>query len=167
MSSERRPPDGDRAGGEPGGLGPERPGPDHHRKLEALYASAPVTELYGARLSVSEGRAEVVLPVQRKFFHAAHAVHGSVYFRALDDAAFFAANSVVDDVLHLTASFEIRLLRPIASGEMKAVGRLVGVEPGQLEAEAELFDGEGETLGRGSGVFVRSRIRLGPEVGYQ
>jgi hypothetical protein len=35
--------------------------------------------------------------VRPDFFHAAHAVHGSVYFKALDDAAFFAVASLVQE----------------------------------------------------------------------
>ncbi|HSR41538.1 MAG TPA: PaaI family thioesterase [Longimicrobiales bacterium] len=146
---------------------PERPGPEHHRKLENLYHSAPVTELYGARLRVGAGRAEVTIPVRPEFFHAAAALHGSVYFRALDDAAFFAANSAVDDALYLTRSFEIRLLRPVDRGELRAVGRLVRVDGGRIEAEAEVFASDGELVGTGSGVFARSDIPLGPEVGYR
>ena len=80
---------------------------EHHRKLERAYASAPVTRWYGAAISIGEGSAEVRLAVRPDFHHAANAVHGSVYFRLLDDAASFAANSLVTDVLVLTASFTV------------------------------------------------------------
>jgi hypothetical protein len=66
---------------------------EHFRKLEHLYRVAPVTRWYGASIRIGDGEAEVSIPVRPEFYHAAHAVHGSVYFRALDDAAFFAANS--------------------------------------------------------------------------
>jgi acyl-coenzyme A thioesterase PaaI-like protein len=68
------------------------PDPEHFRRLERLYATAPVTQWFGTRLVVGNGEAEVRLSVRPDFFHAAHAVHGSVYFRMLDDAAFYAAN---------------------------------------------------------------------------
>src|SRR5689334_3760265 len=66
---------------------------EHCRKLQHLYASAPVTQWYGAAITIADGHAEVRFTIKPEFFHAAHAVHGSVYFRALDDAAFFAVNS--------------------------------------------------------------------------
>ncbi len=44
--------------------------------------------------------------------HAGGAVHGANYFKAMDDAAFFAANSLVDDVFVLTVSFNVYFLRP-------------------------------------------------------
>src|SRR6185503_18075324 len=78
---------------------------EHHRKLERLYAKAPVSRWYGATIAIDDARAEVRIAVRPEFHHAANAVHGSVYFRALDDAAFFAANSRVRDVLVLTVSY--------------------------------------------------------------
>jgi acyl-coenzyme A thioesterase PaaI-like protein len=67
---------------------------DHYRHLERLYASAPINEYFRPQLRVSEGQAEVIMPVRRDFFHAAQAIHGAVYFKALDDAAFFAVASL-------------------------------------------------------------------------
>jgi uncharacterized protein (TIGR00369 family) len=143
------------------------PSDDHYRKLERLYASAPINEYFGPTMQVSEGAAEIVIPLQPKFFHAAHAVHGSVYFKALDDAAFFAVNSVVDDVFVLTVSFIIYLIRPISQGELKAVGQLTHRSRRLYIAEARLVDQEDRDIARGSGTFMKSNIPLSPEVGYQ
>ena len=68
---------------------------DHYQRLERLYRAAPVTRLYGTAVVVSHGASDVTLPVDKRLFHAAGALHGSAYFRVLDDAAFFAANSVL------------------------------------------------------------------------
>ena len=93
---------------------------EHYRKLERLYAYAPVTQWYGATIRVDDGTAEVEIPIRPEFHHAAHAVHGSVYFRALDDAAFFAANSRVSDAFVLTVSFSVHFLRPVKDGVLVA-----------------------------------------------
>src|SRR5262245_9219858 len=98
---------------------------EHHRRLERLYAAAPITQWYGTRILIGDGQTEVRLPTRAEFHHAAHAVHGSVYFRALDDAAFFAVNSRVREVLVLTVSFTVHFARPVATGELWAVGRLL------------------------------------------
>jgi hypothetical protein len=37
----------------------------------------------------------------------------------------------------------------------------------QFLAEAQLLDSELQLVGHGSGMFVRSSIALGPEVGYR
>jgi len=139
---------------------------EHYRKLERLYAGAPVTQWYGAAIAIAEGEAEVRLSVRPEFYHAAHAVHGSVYFRALDDAAFFAVNSKVRDVLVLTVSFTVHFARPVTSGELRAVGRVSHGSGRLFLAEADLLDNSGRLLGRGSGVFTRSSTLLDPSIGY-
>ena len=139
---------------------------DHYRKLEHLYAAAPISRWYGISIPISDGLAEVRLPVRPEFYHAANAVHGSVYFRALDDAAFFAANSRVREVLVLTVSFTVQFARPVTNGEMRAVGRLVHESGRLFMAESDLLDEAGKLLARGSGVFTRSAIPLDPSIGY-
>ena len=134
--------------------------------LEHAYLSAPVTRWYGATIGIESGSAEVRLTVRPEFHHAAHAVHGSVYFRLLDDAAFFAANSLIADVLVLTVSFTVHFVRPVSQGELRAVGRVAHQGGRLLVAESQLFDGEGRLLGQGSGVFTRSAIRLDGTIGY-
>ena len=139
---------------------------EHFRKLERLYASAPINAYFAPRLSVSEGRAEVSIPVRPDFFHAAHAVHGSVYFKALDDAAYFAVNSLVTDVFVLTVTYNVYLTRPVTAGVMSATGRVVNRSRNLFIAEAEILDDQGRSVGRGSGSFMRSAIPLSPSVGY-
>jgi len=139
----------------------------HYRKLERMYASAPVNDYYAPTMRVSEGRAEVIIPVRRDFFHAAGAVHGAVYFKALDDAAFFAVNSLVDDVFVLTVSFNVYLTRLISEGEMKATGQVVHRSRRLFVAESALVDSDGREIARGSGTFMPSTIPLSPKVGYE
>src|SRR5262245_43883987 len=133
---------------------------EHHRKLERLYEAAPVSQWYGARIRITDGQAEVRLTTRPEFFHSAHAVHGSVYFRALDDAAFFAVNSRVREVFVLTVSFTVHFARPVSSGELRAVGRLLHGGSRLFLAESELVNESGQLLGHGSGVFTRSSTAL-------
>ena len=140
---------------------------EHFRKLERMYASAPLNEYYKPTMHISEGQAEVAIAVRRELFHAANAVHGALYFKCLDDATFFAVNSLVDDVFVLTVSFNLYLLRPISAGEMRATGRVVYRSRQLFVAEAELVDQDGKPIGRGSGTFMRSAMPLSPEIGYK
>jgi uncharacterized protein (TIGR00369 family) len=140
--------------------------PEHFRKLERMYAGAPINRYYAPRLTIAEGTTELVIAVKPDFFHAAGAIHGSVYFKALDDAAFFAANSLVDDAFVLTVSFNVYLTRPVSSGELIAKGRVVHQSRQLLVAESEAFDSQGRQVARGSGSFMRSQVRLAAEIGY-
>lgn len=139
---------------------------DHYRKLERMYVNAPVSRWYGISAAIDEGRAEVRLPVKAEFLHAAHAVHGSVFFRMLDDAAFFAVNSLVPDVFVLTVSFTVQLARPATGGTLRAEGRVLHRGGRIFHAASDLFDEAGERLGSGTGIFSRSAIALDERVGY-
>ncbi len=134
---------------------------DHYRGLERMYlTAAAINDYFRPTLSIAEGTAEIRIAVDPKFFHAAGAVHGSVYFKALDDAAFFAANSVVEDVFVLTTNFNIHLLRPISEGILISKGTLVSATRNLLIADAELKDERGRLIGRGTGSFMKSKMLL-------
>ena len=138
----------------------------HRRKLERMYLSAPTNAYYAPRIEIGDGEAEVTIEVRPEFFHAAGAVHGSVYFKLLDDAAFFAVSSIVEDSFVLTASFNVYLLRPVSEGTMTGRGRVVHRSRRLYVAEAEVLDGDGRVVGRGSGSFMKSQAPLTPEMGY-
>ncbi len=138
----------------------------HYRKLERVYLSAPTNEYYRPRIQIKKGEAEIRIAVKPEFFHAAQAVHGSVYFKMLDDAAFFAVNSLVEDVFVLTTEFNLYLLRPVQQGEMVSRGRLIHRSRRLFIAESELTDSRDRIVAKGTGTFMRSEIPLNAEVGY-
>jgi len=146
------------------------PTEEHYRKLERMYLqSAPINvEVYqGIQLNVSSERAESSLPIDPKFFHAANSLHGSVYFKMLDDAAFFAVNSIVQDVFVYTVSFNIQMLRPVNGGVIKSVGELKFKSSNLFIADSNLFDDNNQLVGRGTGNFMRSKIALNAGIGYK
>ena len=140
---------------------------DHYRKLENMMHDAPIVKQTGARIVIGEGRSEITLPVRQDFFHAAGALHGSMYFLALDNAAWFAVNSLVPDVFVLTVSFNIYLIRPVDKGTVRAVGLVTNATKTQYFAEAILYDEQNREIARGSGAFVRSQIRHTADIGYR
>ena len=140
---------------------------DHFKKLERTYAAAACNQYYSPTLTIARGTSELTMPVNEKFFHAGRAVHGSVYFKALDDAAYFAVNSLVEDVAVLTVSFTIHFMRPVSEGQLKAAGKVVHASERLFFAESVLTDSSNQVLATGSGTFVKSRVALTPEIGYR
>ena len=139
---------------------------DHYRKLERMYLSAPVNQDYSPTIRIDEGRAVVEIEVGEQYFHAANAVHGAVYFKVLDDSAFFAANSLVPDSFVLTVSFNVYFMRPVREGSLRAEARVVSRSKSLVIAESVLFNGDDE-VARGSGTFVPSRVELSEDLGYR
>ena len=139
----------------------------HYRRLENLYAGGNSQRYFTPRISVRKGEAELVLPIREDYLHPGGTVHGHVYFKLLDDTSYFAVNSLVEDVGVLTVSFNVYFTRPIHSGQIRALGKVVHQSRNLFIAESHLLSMEGKELARGSGTFMRSKFRLGPEIGYK
>ena len=147
---------------------PEPAGADlHYRALERLYASAPVNRLFNSSLEITgEGHSRLTFTVGEDVYHAAGAAHGTIYFKMLDDAAFYAANTLATDRFLLTTSFNLHFTKPVRAGEVVAEGRWVSGRRRVFVAESRLVDAEGDEIGRGTGTFMRSRIALSGLPGY-
>lgn len=140
---------------------------EHFRKLERMYHRAPVADTIESDLTVREGEAEVVVPIDERYHHALGGAHGALYFKALDDAAFFAASSLVADYFVLTTDFDLYLERPVSTGAIRAVGEVFNDNPNQLLAGAVAYDDAGNEIARGTGSFYTSDAELTPEIGYE
>lgn len=139
----------------------------HHRALERLYNAAPVNRLFPSELHIpGEGLSRLVFSVSEEVYHAAGAAHGTIYFKMLDDAAFYAANTLVTDRFLLTTSFNLHFTKPVRGGKVVAEGRWISGRKRVLVAESRLTDEEGDEIGRGTGTFMRSRIALSGLAGY-
>jgi uncharacterized protein (TIGR00369 family) len=147
---------------------PEAAGAEaHYRALESLYRSAPVNRLFDSRIEIGEGFARIRFVVDETVYHAAGAAHGTLYFKMLDDAAFYACNSLVTDRFLLTTAFNLLFTRPLRGGEVVAEGRWASGRRRVFVGEARLIDSDGEEAARGTGTFMRSHIPLSGLPGYR
>jgi uncharacterized protein (TIGR00369 family) len=139
----------------------------HFRGLEALYAAAPINQLFPSRLTIpAVGHAQIEFEIDAAVYHAAGAAHGTSYFKMLDDAAFYAANSLVNDRFLLTTAFNMLFTRPVKSGLVTAIGQWVSGRRRVFVADARLINAEGEEIARGTGTFMRSHFPLSSLPGY-
>jgi len=140
---------------------------DHFRKLENMYHAAPVNAHFAPKLEVSKGSAVLTMAVDPRFFHAANALHGSVYFKALDDAAYFAVASLVCDFFVVTVSFNLFLLRPVTGGSLRCEGTVTSSSKNLYIAESVLYRDGNQQIARGSGSFMVGRTRLADVESYK
>jgi uncharacterized protein (TIGR00369 family) len=140
----------------------------HLRALEHLYGSAPINRFFASTLTLPEaGRSEIHFTVAPNSFHAAGAAHGTLYFKMLDDAAFYAANALVSDRFLLTTAFNLHFTKAMNAGEARAEGRWISGRRRVFVAEARIIDSSGEECARGTGTFLRSHIALSGLEGYR
>ena len=140
---------------------------NHFERLSKMYLSAPIHAYYkGIELIISTGMAEIKLPVDERYFHAAMAVHGSVYFKLLDDSAYFACQSDVPDFFLLTKKFTVELKRPVTEGSMIATGKLVSFDGHTYFGQSEITNLQGKIIATGQGEFVKGKTGLTEVKGY-
>lgn len=134
---------------------------EHYSKLEKMYYSAPLHEFYDTlSIKISKGLCEIELDVEEKYFHAGGFLHGSVFFKLLDDAAYFACQSELSEQFIVTGKFHIDLKRPIKSGRIKAVGEVIRLSFDEYFAKSTLYDTHGNIAATGTGQFFKSKMPL-------
>ena len=141
---------------------------EHYSKLERMYLSANMNTMIfdTTTAKITDRKAEIGLTVSEKYFHALGAIHGSTYFKVLDDAAFFAVNSIVTDVFVLTKNYNIHFKRPVSEGVLRAIGKVEEESDYSYIASSELLNEEGKVVAYGKGEFVKSKVHLTSEIGY-
>lgn len=140
----------------------------HFRRLESLYRSAPVNDLFVSDIAIpGAGECRIAFTVDPATFHAAGAAHGTLYFKMLDDAAFYAANSMISDRFLLTTAFNLHFTAPMREGQVTAHGRWISGRRRVLVAESRIVDSSGQECARGTGTFHRSHIALAGLAGYR
>ena len=148
---------------------PEASGVEAHlRALESLYAAAPINALFESRLELpAPGQSRIHFTVEPSAYHAAGAAHGTLYFKMLDDASFYAANGLVSDRFLLTTAFNLHFTSPMRAGDYVAEGKWISGKRRVFVAEARILDADGEECARGTGTFLRSHIALSGLDGYR
>ena len=141
---------------------------EHFDRLLKMYELAPIHNFYGGiHMELSPGKARITLPIDQRYFHAAMSAHGSVYFKLLDDAAYFAAQTEVKDLFIVTTSFTINLLRPITQGIIRAEGELEFGSKQMFSAHSKLYDEKDRLVGTGTGQFLKSALPIIEVDGYK
>lgn len=141
---------------------------DHFDRLAKMYLNANINKYIfdTTKCQISEGKATISLSISEKFFHSLDAIHGSIYFKLLDDAAFFAVNSVITDVFVLTTSFNINIIKPVNSGLITAIGKIRYKSKNLFVAESKLYNENKQEIAFGTGNFAKSKIGLTDNIGY-
>lgn len=140
----------------------------HWKRLKQMYLGAKVNQgiFAGTQLEIGDGRAEITFTVDDRFHHAAGGMHGAIYFRMMDDTAYFAAASHITDAFLVTKEFKVDLRRPFSEGRLRCEGEILKEDESGIIAKATLYNEEGKVLSTGEGLFVRSKRSLSDIPGY-
>ena len=138
----------------------------HYRALERMHQAAPINQFLESTISVEKGSSTILSNVSPDYFHAAGAMHGCLYFKALDDAAYFAAACRNRSEFLVTTGFTTYITRAVSEGPLTTKGTLISAGKQLLVAEAVMYDPRGREVARGSGTFMPSGKKLCDQPGY-
>jgi uncharacterized protein (TIGR00369 family) len=141
---------------------------NHFERLEKMYLNANINSkmFTSTTAKISEAKAEIGLTISEKHFHALGAIHGSVYFKLLDDSAYFAVSSIVKDFFVLTTSFNLNIIKPSSKGNLTAIGSVKYQSKNLYVAESKILNQKGEEIAFGTGNFSKSKVKLDSNIGY-
>ena len=139
----------------------------HFKKIINGYKSAPINQLYKPKMNLSLGKSIIQIKILQQFHHSANSLHGSIYFKMLDDAAWAASNTYVEDVFLFTYNFNIFLTKPVSKGLITSKGMLVEKKDKKYIAKSYLFDNNDNEIANGSGIFMRSNYLLKDAIGFK
>ncbi len=131
-----------------------------------MYENAPINTIFNPKIEISLGKALIEMEISKDFHHSANSLHGSVYFKMLDDAAYFSASSYIEEYFLVTTAFTTYLTRPVSNGTIQSKGKVVNRNKKQIIAESILYDSNKIEIARGSGVFIKSNYLLDNANGY-
>lgn len=130
-------------------------------RLSKLLPFAPINKLYQPHnLQVGRGTASLEMPVLPQFFNGGMTVHGSVFFKGLDETAWFAANSLASEFAFATTSFSTYLLRLVRKGNLQVKAHVVSATKNLVVVDAEMFNDGDAVVAKGTGTFQPTSIPI-------
>lgn len=124
------------------------------RRAQELLAAAPAgwMETLGARITESEpGRVVLELEAGSQHRHGGGVVQGGVITQIADAAMGMSLATLQEDgVWNTTIELKINFIRPVVSGRIRAVGRVVDMKQTLLFSEADVLDEQGRLVARAS-----------------
>jgi uncharacterized protein (TIGR00369 family) len=109
-------------------------------------------ETLGARISESEpGRVVLELDAGPEHRHGGGVVQGGVITQIADAAMGMSLATLQEDGLwNTTIELKINFIRPVISGRIRAVGRVVEIKQTLMFSEADVLDEQGRLVARAS-----------------
>jgi len=124
------------------------------KRLEGLFAKAPIGKTYKMKLSYTKDFEAVFdMPHHSGLEHAMGDTHGGVIATLLDNAGWFTAAPHYATWI-ATVELQVRILEPAGKENLRARGRLVRAGRSLAVAEMEVRTVTGRLVAVGSGTFT-------------
>lgn len=121
--------------------------PAQLKRIQKALSTVPYAKLLGIKLEhVGKGTATLSMPVRKNLTQNHGVVHGGAVASLIDSATAFAIIPLLTATEKVTTvDLTITYLRPVSSGEMKAVAKVIRAGRRLIAVSAEVFNSD-ETL---------------------
>jgi uncharacterized protein (TIGR00369 family) len=128
-----------------------------HRRIQKSLSSVPYIKLLGIELEhVGRGTATLVMPVRKDLTQNHGVVHGGAVASLIDSATAFAIIPLLAAKERVTTvDLTITYLRPVSSGKMKAVAKVIRAGRRLIAVSAEVFDSEGTLTATALSTYIK------------
>jgi len=123
---------------------------------EPEYEQFPLQNFLGMELSGDEpGSGIATVDITDKHHNPDGVVHGAVLFALVDTAMGKATMSVLDDgIFCATIETSLRFIRPVRSGSVLAVAKVLKRGRHVVHLDAQIHDSDGRLIATGDGTFA-------------
>src|SRR6266576_2537419 len=122
------------------------------RRAKQLLAAEPAgwMKTLGARITEAEpGRVVVELEAGPQHRHGGGVVQGGVITQIADAAMGMSLGTLQEDGLwNTTIELKINFIRPVSSGRIRAVGRVIEIKQTLMFSEADVLDEQGRLVAK-------------------
>ena len=130
---------------------------EQRRRVERARDGVPFLKLLGAEVeSVGPGSATLVLPLREELMRNDNIVHGGVMASLIDSAFAFAIIPILGEGERtVTVDLTIHYLRPLSSGTVRAVARVLRAGRRVITVSADLFDENDRLVATALSTYLR------------
>jgi uncharacterized protein (TIGR00369 family) len=118
--------------------------PAQLKRIQKALSAVPYAKLLGIKLEhVGKGTATLLMPVRKNLTQNHGVVHGGAVASLIDSATAFAIIPLLTATEKVTTvDLTITYLRPVSSGEMKAVAKVIRAGRRLIAVSAEVFNSD-------------------------
>lgn len=131
--------------------------PAQMRRVKKALTTVPYAEFLGLELAeIAPGRATLVLPVRKELTQNHGVVHGGAVASLIDSATAFAIITLLEPKERVTTiDLTISYLRPVTTGQMRGVARVIRAGRRVFCASAEVFDSRGRLTATALTTYIK------------
>lgn len=112
-------------------------------------------------MTISNGTADLTMSLGTEYEQALGSVHGMIFFKVVDETAFYAAQSLVPDVWLTTASVHMNITGPLSSGSTVAAhAQVLHQTRSSFIVESRVTNAAGDLVAQATVTMVRTKQPL-------